>query len=69
MMFGKKSKRELLLKARIKELENLLCPGEQHDYHQVDEVSHVIDGRGTTTYTRRFVCKRCLKAVEKHEFI
>lgn len=36
-MFGRKyHDRELLYKARIKELENLLCPGEQHDFKEVD---------------------------------
>lgn len=65
-MFGRKyHDRELLYKARIKELENLLCPGEQHD---VKEVDHQIlgpspDGFDCIVY-RRYVCSRCYKAVE-----
>ena len=57
--------REMLFKARIKELENILCPGEQHDYAMVSEEMHILDGYGTTAYTRRYVCRKCLKAVEK----
>ena len=61
-MFGQK-RRELELMSRIKELENLLCPAEQHDYHMVDEVEHVMYAAGLAEieYTRVYVCKKCFK--------
>lgn len=61
--------RELLFKARIKELENILCPAERHDYAVAGEEMHIIDGHGTTIYSRRYVCKRCLKAIERDEYV
>ena len=61
--------RELFYKGRIKELENIICPAEQHDYAVVDEKMDVIDGYGSTVFHRRYVCKKCLKAVEKTDFI
>ena len=61
------AERELLFKARIKELENILCPAEQHDYAIAVEESHCLDGRGTMLYSRRYVCKRCLKAIERND--
>ena len=61
--------REMLFKARIKELENIICPAEQHDYEVVGEEMHIIDGYGTTIYSRRYVCKRCLKAIEREEYV
>ena len=69
-MFGRKrrNERELLLKARIKELENILCPGELHDWQLVDERFDVIDGYGTIRNCRRYVCKRCLLARERTDF-
>ena len=61
-MYGQK-RRELELMSRIKELENLLCPAEQHDYHMVDEVEHVMYAAGMAEieYTRVYVYKKCFK--------
>ena len=59
--------RELLLKARIKELENIICPGEQHEYVKVNEKMDVVDCFGTFVFHRRYVCKRCFNAVENTE--
>lgn len=67
MMFSSRTY-EATLKARIKELENILCPAEQHDFVLVDETMHVIDGRGSTIFSRRYVCKKCLKVKERDEF-
>ena len=61
------AEREFLFKARIKELENILCPAEQHDYAVADEEMHIIDGCGTAIYSRRYVCKRCLKVMERDD--
>ena len=59
----------MLFKTRIKELENIICPAEQHDFIKVDEEAYIIDGYGSTIFTRRYVCKRCLKEVEKDEYV
>lgn len=68
-MFGKKRlEHELIQKARIKELENIICPGEIHDYQMVDEETRIVGCNGRPIYTRRYVCKRCLKAIEKVEY-
>lgn len=63
------AERELLFEARIKELENIICPAEQHDYAIVSEKASVIGGYGTTIYDRRYVCKKCLKAFESSDFV
>lgn len=55
--------------ARIEALENILCPAEQHDYAVASEEMHIIDGYGTIIYSRRYVCKRCLKAMERNEYV
>lgn len=69
-MFGKRrNERELLLKMRIKELENIICPAELHDWQRVSENHIVVDGYGTEIYVRRYVCKRCLQADERTEAI
>ena len=67
-MFRKIKERELLYKARIKELENVICPGEQHDYALVDETK-VLKEYGVFVFHRRYVCKRCLKAKEESDLI
>lgn len=67
-MFRKIKERELLYKARIKELENVICPGEQHDYALVDETK-VLREYGVFVFHRRYVCKRCLKAREESDLV
>ena len=67
-MFRKIKERELLYKARIKELENVICPGEQHDYALVDETK-VLKEYGVFVFHRRYVCKRCLKAKEGSDLV
>lgn len=67
MMFSSRTY-EATLKARIKELENIICSAEQHDFVLVDETMHVIDGHGSTIFSRRYVCKKCLKVKERDEF-
>lgn len=60
-MFGRK--KEFQYQARIKELENIICPAEQHDYHVVDRIEHVMftGGIPDIEYTEILVCKKCLK--------
>ena len=72
MMFKwRKRKNEecILLRVRIKELENILCPAEVHDWQKVSESYRVIDGYGTGVFDRRYVCKRCLRAREETELM
>ena len=66
---GKYKERELLLEARIKELENLLCPAEQHDYVKVNELEHLVGSHGSTVLHQTFVCRRCLKRTTKDVFV
>lgn len=54
---------------RIKELENIICPAEQHSFVMVDEELCITDSYGTTYRTRRYVCKKCLKEIEKEDII
>lgn len=67
MLFRNRIERETLLKARIKELENIICPAELHDFQEVDKWMSAVDGIGTVECTKRFVCKRCLKAIERSD--
>ena len=70
-MFGLVSKkRELLLEMRIKELENLLCPADQHDYCVAGTTAHLVPTSGTAEfqYTDVLVCKRCFKRKERTRY-
>ena len=70
-MFSLISKRrEMLLEARIKELENLLCPADQHDYYVADTTAHLVPTSGTAEfqYTDVLVCKRCFKRKERTRY-
>lgn len=60
-------KKEFEYQARIKELENIICPAEQHDFHVVDEVEHIIPAgvSADIEYTEILVCKKCLKRVTR----
>lgn len=57
----------LQLLNRIKELEQLLCPAEQHDFVKVDRTTYVV-GYGSELHDDRYVCKRCLKTKIEVEF-
>lgn len=60
-MFGRK--KEYQYQARIKELENIICPAEQHDFHVVDKIEHIIPAGSSVDieYTEIMICKKCLK--------
>lgn len=49
----KSSQYETALKFRIKELENIICPAEQHDYALADETMHIVDVQGTTVFSSK----------------
>lgn len=67
-MWGKTKRENLLLKTRVKELENILCPGEQHTYKEVSHEDSIIDEYCTCLRTTRYVCTRCFKAIEEQTF-
>ena len=69
-MFGRKARIERMVRMeeRIKQLENIICPGEQHEYCLAGQTMHIIDSYGTATYTRRYVCKRCGKEITREEY-
>lgn len=69
-MFISKEKlknREIAYLNRIKELENILCPAEQHDYAVAVQQFKPLDGYGTELVWKRKVCRRCLKVIEVNE--
>ena len=50
------------LKCRVQELQNIVCPGEQHDFNEARSWFEPLDyespGSGMIT-CRELVCKRC----------
>lgn len=66
-MFNSRAYEESL-KHRIRELENILCPAEQHDFVLSAEAAYVVDSHGTKILSRRYVCRRCLKVNEREEY-
>lgn len=56
----KKKRIEIMeLEYRIKELENILCPAEQHDYVSLSRT--VTSDDGISFYTKNnVICRRCL---------
>lgn len=67
-MFGKKQQQILELQNRVRELENILCPFNQHDFV---ETGRIYDG-GDLIYSREewivsYECKRCHKKIIKTE--
>ena len=51
----------MVLQFRIKELEQILCPGENHEWKHVSSTFEY-DGVGESRDIKRYVCQRCLKA-------
>ena len=59
----KNRKENMLLKARVKELEQIICPGEVHDFKEVDKKYHF---SGYNYHCKvKLVCQRCLKIKEE----
>lgn len=60
-----KRKMELLAKAaRIRELEEILCPCEQHDWVSTGYHFDGGTGRGDHTTFYHYICKRCKKRMQ-----
>lgn len=67
-MFGKKQQQIFELQNRVRELENILCPFNQHDFV---ETGRTYDG-GDPIYSREewivsCECRRCHKKITKYE--
>ena len=60
MMLSKKTKELIFLKARVKELEELICPCEQHDLIKT-HCMEPLDATGLFRY--KYICKKCKKVV------
>ena len=54
--------------ARIKELENIICPAEQHDYALCSENTNMLSF-DVNICVKRYVCKRCLKEKITEDFV
>ena len=69
-MFHKRLERELTeAQYRIKELEEWLCPCEQHDWVEIHKkfvitCPTVADGE----YLRTYKCRRCGKTIKKYDW-
>lgn len=69
-MFNKKLERELIAaQYRIKELEERLCPCEQHDWVEIQKrfvvtSPTVADGE----YLRTYKCRRCGKTTQRYDW-
>ena len=72
MFFGKKKLEEevVRLKYRVAELEERLCPCEQHDMVCVD--SHFVITCSTPfvdgEYLKTYKCKRCGKVIKRYDW-
>jgi hypothetical protein len=63
-MFGKRKLELLAHTARIKELEEILCPCEQHDWISNGYHFSGGTGRGDETTIYHYICKRCKKRMQ-----
>lgn len=65
-MFNKKSNEEVTnLKNRIHELEEILCPCEQHEYIEVGKKiqTEYCAGIIDSYYKTKYICKKCKKII------
>lgn len=64
-MFNKKKLQIFQLKTRVKELEDILCPFNQHEYVETHRyIDTDFDGNMPDSYYRRALqCRRCKKIV------
>lgn len=72
MMFKKKknlSFENIVLKSRVAELENLICPCGQHDLVQVDYELVDGTGRGDETIMYYYQCRKCNKHIKSWKLL
>ena len=63
-MFFKKSKKIAQLTARVAELEELLCPFNQHDWIEIDYHLESFNHDYVAEVIHHYKCKRCKKCIE-----
>lgn len=67
-MFNKKLKLRLLeAQYRIKELEERLCPCEQHDWVEIHK-EFVMTSSNTMEVLRKYKCKTCGNVTKKYDW-
>ena len=70
MMFNTRLKEEnRKLRNRIYELEQILCPCEQHDLVQIGRETYFGSSPADIDYIYTYQCKRCKKIVRKREYM
>ena len=70
MMFNTRLKEEnRQLRNRIYELEQILCPCEQHDLVQIGREMCFGSSPADIDYIYTYQCKRCKKIVRKREYM
>ena len=57
------------LKARVAELEEKICPCEQHDYIKIDFELVGGTGRGDETTIYKYKCRKCGKCVSSWKIL
>ena len=57
------------LKARVAELEEKICPCEQHDYIKIDYEFFGGTGRGDETTIYKYKCRKCGKRVSSWKIL
>ena len=63
---SKRRERELELGFRVRELENIICPLEQHEFIAISK-SYQPDNGGSGYMIVKYICKKCLKKTQKIE--
>ena len=63
-MFFKKRDKIIELQYRIKELEEKICPCEQHDYIEIEK-DFILLNYGNVITRIKYKCKRCGKEIIK----
>jgi hypothetical protein len=64
-MFGKKAKLIAKLQARVEELEERLCPFNQHDWIEIDSYEIPINNYLDFDTVKVYKCRRCGKKRER----
>lgn len=63
-MFWRKQRKIDELNLRVKQLEDLLCPMNSHNWVEIDWSLTSFDGGHTTDVVHHYSCSRCKKYIE-----
>lgn len=69
MFSSKKDKQIAAQMVRIRELEEILCPCEQHDFIKTGFHFEGGTGRGDSDTVNHYMCKRCKKRIQSRFMI